>query len=120
MRSDAIAAVSRRIAHCRYPAQDARLGEAECLAAIGYHSSVSAIPGNDQKHPNTPHFDTVLQRQFESAPVLAGERQKAWGIPGCRPLNRAVEVYEQVVKNGPYSPVAPESRSASGWRTRTA
>ena len=97
-------------------AQDARLGEAECLGAIGYHyKAFQQYQELIKKHPNTPHFDTVLQRQFEIGNLfLAGERQKAWGIRWLPSLDRAVEVYEQVVKNGPYSPVAPEAQFRIG------
>ncbi len=97
-------------------AQDARLGEAECLGAIGYHyKAFQEYQELIKKHPNTPHFDTVLQQQFEIGNLfLAGERQKAWGIRWLPSLDRAVEVYEQVVKNGPYSPVAPESQFRIG------
>jgi outer membrane protein assembly factor BamD len=97
-------------------AQDARLGEAECLGAIGYHyRAFQQYQELIKKNPNTPHFDTVLQRQFEIGNLfLAGERQKAWGIRWLPSLDRCVEVYEQVVKNGPYSPVAPESQFRIG------
>src|ERR1039458_1445150 len=97
-------------------AQDARLGEAECLGAIGYHyKAFQQYQELITKNPNTTHFDTVLQRQFEIGNLfLAGERQKAWGIRWFPSLDRAVEVYEQVVKNGPYSPVAPESQFRIG------
>jgi outer membrane protein assembly factor BamD len=97
-------------------AQDARLGEAECLGAIGYHyKAFQQYQELIKKHPNTPHFDTVLRRQFEIGNLfLAGERQKAWGVRLLPSLDRCVEVYEQVVKNGPYSDVAPESQFRIG------
>ena len=99
-----------------FSAQDARLGEAECLGAIGYHyKAFQQYQELIKKNPNTTHFDTVLQRQYEIGNLfLAGERQKAWGIRWLPSLDRAVEVYEQVVKNGPYSPVAPESQFRIG------
>lgn len=97
-------------------AQDARLGEAECYSAIGYHYKAFQVYQElIKKNPNTPHFDTVLQRQFEIGNLfLAGERQKAWGLRLLPSLDRCVEVYEQVVKNGPYSPVAPEAQFRIG------
>lgn len=97
-------------------AQDARFGLAECYAAIGYHyRAFQEYQELIKKHPNTPHFDAVLQRQFEIGNLfLAGERQKAWGVRWFPSLDRAVEVYEQVVKNGPYSDVAPESQFRIG------
>ena len=97
-------------------AQDARMGLAECYGAIGYHyKAFQTYQELIQKHPNTPHFDEVLQRQFEIGNLfLAGERQKAWGIRWFPSLERTVEVYEQVVKNGPYSKVAPEAQFRIG------
>jgi outer membrane protein assembly factor BamD len=89
-------------------AQDARLGLAECLSAIGYHyQAFKEYQQLIEKHPNTPHFETVLQRQFEIGNLfLGGERQKAWGVRWFPSTERAIEVYEAVVKNGPYSKVA--------------
>src|SRR5471032_282600 len=108
---NAIPAYRRVIGHwpLSASAQDARLGEEECLGAIGYHYRAFQLYQElIKKHPNTPHFDTVLHRQFEIGNLfLAGERQKAWGLRWFPSLDRAVEVYEQVVKNGPYSDVAP-------------
>ncbi|HUI07596.1 MAG TPA: outer membrane protein assembly factor BamD [Verrucomicrobiae bacterium] len=101
----------RRVIH-RWPqsssTQDARLGLAECLAGIGYYyQAFKEYQQLIEKHPNTPHFDTVLQRQFEIGNLfLGGERQKAWGVRWFPSTDRAVEVFETVVKNGPYSKVA--------------
>jgi outer membrane protein assembly factor BamD len=95
---------------------DARMGLAECYAAIGYHyKAFQTYQELIKKHPNTPRFDDVLQREFEIANLfLAGERQKAWGIRWFPSMERAVEVYEAVVKNGPYSPVAIEAQFRIG------
>jgi len=96
--------------------EEARMGLAKCYGAIGYHyKAFQTYQELLKKHPNTPHFDEVLQRQFETGNLfLAGERQKAWGIRWFPSMDRAVEVYEQVVKNGPYSPVAKESQFRIG------
>ena len=97
-------------------AEDARLGLAECLSGIGYHyAAFQEYQKLIEKHPNTSHFDTVLQRQFEIGNLfLAGERQKAWGMRLLPSLDRTIEVYEKVVKNGPYSPVAAEAQFRIG------
>ncbi len=96
--------------------QDARFGLAECFSAIGYHYKAFQVYQElITKNPNTTHFDEVLQRQYAIGNLfLAGERQKAWGIRWFPSLDRCVEVYEQVVKNGPYSDVAPESQFRIG------
>ncbi len=115
---DAIGAYRRVIA--RWPlassTQEARMGLAECYSAIGYHyKAFQTYQELIKKHPNTPHFDEILQRQFEIGNLfLAGERQKAWGIRFFPSMERTVEVYEQVVKNGPYSAVSPEAQFRIG------
>lgn len=115
---DAIGAYRRVIA--RWPlsssTQEARMGLAECYGAIGYHyKAFQTYQELIKKNPNTPHFDEVLQRQFEIGNLfLAGERQKTWGIRWFPSMERTVEIYEQVVKNGPYSPVATEAQFRIG------
>ena len=92
------------------------MGLAECYAAIGYHyKAFQTYQEMLKKHPSTPHFDQVLQSEFEIANLfLGGERQKAWGVRWFPSLERAEEVYEAVVKNGPYSPVAIEAQFRIG------
>lgn len=115
---DAISAYRRLIR--RWPlstaAQDARLGLADCLSGVGYHyKAFQEYQQLIQKHPNTEQFDTVLQRQFEIGNLfLGGERQKAWGIRWFPSTDRAGEIFEQVVKNGPYSKIAPEAQYRLG------
>jgi outer membrane assembly lipoprotein YfiO len=115
---NAIPAYRRLIA--RWPLSsstpDARMGLAECYSAIGYHyKAFQTYQEMLKKHPSTPHFDEVLQREFEIANLfLAGERQKAWGVRWFPSLERAEEVYEAVVKNGPYSPVAIDAQFRIG------
>jgi outer membrane protein assembly factor BamD len=95
---------------------DARMGLAECYGAIGYHyKAFQTYQELLKKHPSTPHFDEVLQREFEIGNLfLAGERQKAWGVRWFSSLERAEEVYEAVVKNGPYSSVAVDAQFRIG------
>lgn len=59
------------------------------------------------KYPDTTHFDDILKNQYEIACLfLAGERQKLWVIPTLPSMDKAVEMFEQVIKNGPYSKYA--------------
>jgi outer membrane protein assembly factor BamD len=96
--------------------QEARLGLGECLSAVGYHyQAFKEYQQLIEKHPNTPHFETVLQREFEIGNLfLAGERQKAWGVRWFPSTERAIEVYEAVVKNGPYSKFAIQAQFRIG------
>ncbi len=102
-------------------AQDAQFGIAECLSAIGYHyRAFQEYQNLLKKHPDTKHFDAVLQRQFEIGNLfLAGERDKAWGVRWFKAPEKALEIYEQVIKNGPFSPVAPEAQYRIGQTQET-
>ncbi len=116
--SNAIASYRRLIK--RWPtssaAQDARFGLAECLSARGYHfKAFQTYQELIDKHPNTEHFDEALQRQFEIGNLfLTGERDKAWGVRLFPAIDKSVQIFEQVVKNGPYSPTAPEAQFRIG------
>ena len=99
-----------------FAAQDARMGTAECLGALGYYyKAFKEYQNLIEKHPNSPHFETALQRQFEIGNLfLGGERHKIWRFRIFSGLDKAVEVYEQVVKNGPFSKVGPDAQFRIG------
>lgn len=108
---DAISAFRRLVRRwpTSFAAQDARLGLAECLSATDYHyKAFLEYQQLISKHPNSPHFETALQRQFEIGNLfLAGTKHKVWGVKWFPALDKAIEVFEQVVKNGPYSKTGP-------------
>lgn len=62
-----------------------------------------------EKYPKTASANEVLQRQFMIANrFLGGQWFKLWGyIPIPATMDKVAEMYEQVVKNGPYSEVGP-------------
>jgi outer membrane protein assembly factor BamD len=95
-----------------YSVPDARLGLAECLAAIGYYyNAFKEYQTLIEKNPNSDYFDIALQRQFEIGQIfLGGERVKFMGMRILPSLDKAVEIFEQVVKNGPYSKVGPSAQ----------
>jgi outer membrane protein assembly factor BamD len=99
-----------------FAAQDARMGSAECLTALGYYyKSFKEYQQLIEKNPNSPYFDTALRRQFEIGNLfLAGEKVKVMGLRLFSGLDKAVEVYEQVVKNGPFSAVGPDAQFRIG------
>ena len=115
---DALSAYRRLIR--RWPTssavQDARMGSAECLTALGYYyKAFKEYQQMIEKNPNSPYFDTALHRQFEIGNLfLAGERVKVMGLRLFSGLDKAVEVYEQVVKNGPFSDVGPQAQFRIG------
>lgn len=70
-----------------------------------------------EKYPKADNVGEVLQRQYEIANrYLAGQWFKLWGyIPTPQWLNDGtVEMYEKIVKNGPYSDVAPQAQLRIG------
>lgn len=61
------------------------------------------------KHPNYENFDQVISAQFECATAhMEGARGRVlWIFPGFTKYNVAVDEFEQIVKNAPYSDYAP-------------
>lgn len=98
-------------------AQEGRLGLAECLSgARYYYRSYKAYQDLIQKNPDSPYFDTATQREFEIANLfLGGQTHKMWpGLIRLPALDKALEIYEQLVKNGPYSKVGPDAQYRIG------
>lgn len=62
-------------------------------------------------HPNFENFDQVIGAQFECATaLLEGARGRIlWVIPGFRQYTKAIEQFERIVGNAPYSDYAPLS-----------
>jgi outer membrane protein assembly factor BamD len=69
-----------------------------------------------EKYPKIDKYDEVLQRQFEIANrFLAGQWTRLWGyIPIPSSTAKTAEMYEKVVKNGPYSEVGPKAQMNLG------
>jgi len=69
-----------------------------------------------EKFPKYQNFVEVQQRQYEIADrFLAGKRFKLWGfIPFLSSMQKTAEMYEKLVKNGPYSEVAPQAQLKMG------
>ncbi len=109
----------RRLIH-RWPtslaAQDAQMGLAESYAGLGYYyKAFKEYQTLVVKFPNWPQFDDVLQREYEIGNLfLAGERDKQWGIKLFPSLDKAAEIFDQVVKNGPYGKIAPQAQFRIG------
>lgn len=62
------------------------------------------------KHPSSQFFDLAIERQFSIGNLyLAGEPQKLWKIPLLPSMDKTSEIFETVVKNAPYGPLAPQS-----------
>lgn len=63
------------------------------------------------KYPNSEKFTQVVAEQYRIAQLLLdGARAYMWGvIPGFKNRERAIEYFEQIVRNAPYSDYAPLS-----------
>jgi outer membrane protein assembly factor BamD len=65
-----------------------------------------------EKQPKIPNCDEILQRQYQIANLfLGGKWFKLWGyIPFFPSMEHTARMYGEIVKTGPYSPVAPQSQ----------
>lgn len=63
------------------------------------------------KYPNSQKFSQVVAEQYRIAQLLLdGARAYMWGIiPGFKNRERALEYFEMIVRNAPYSDYAPLS-----------
>jgi outer membrane protein assembly factor BamD (BamD/ComL family) len=69
-----------------------------------------------EKYPRLPNYEEVLHRQYDIAgQFLAGKWFRLWGyIPFFPSMERTADMYSKVVKNGPYSEIAPYSQLRIG------
>ena len=59
-------------------------------------------------YPRGKEFDTVVERQFGIAKAfLDGERRKLFGMKTFPSMEKAQKMFEEIVKNAPYSKEAP-------------
>lgn len=69
-----------------------------------------------EKYPKIPHFEEILQRQFDIAMrFLGGQWFKLWGvIPFFPSKEKTADMFAKIVRNGPYSKVGPQAQLALG------
>ncbi len=69
-----------------------------------------------EKYPRSTNSNEVLTRQFEIANrFLGGQWFKLWGcIPVPPSMDKTSEMYEKIIKNGPYSDVGPHAQMNIG------
>lgn len=69
-----------------------------------------------ERYPKTEMYQEVLKRQYVIANrFLAGQWFRLWGILPLYPsMDKTVDMYEKLVKNGPYSEVAPDAQMNIG------
>jgi outer membrane protein assembly factor BamD len=69
-----------------------------------------------EKQPKIANYQEILQRQYTIAgKFLAGKWFRLWGyIPIFPSMERTAGMYEKIVRNGPYSDVAPQAQLKLG------
>ena len=69
-----------------------------------------------EKYPRIGLFQEVLQRQSAIADrFLNGQRFRLWGlVPLYRSMEKTADMYEKIVRTGPYSEVAPHAQLSIG------
>jgi outer membrane protein assembly factor BamD len=69
-----------------------------------------------EKYPKSSNYEEVVKRQYEIANrYLGGQWFKLWGyIPFFPSMDKTVEMYQKLIKNGPYSEVAPSAQMNIG------
>jgi len=69
-----------------------------------------------EKQPKISNYEEIVERQFTIAnKYLAGKWFKLWGyIPIFSSMDKTSGMYEKIVKNGPYSDVAPKAQMNIG------
>lgn len=69
-----------------------------------------------EKQPKIANYPEIVERQYEIAnKYLAGKWFKLWGyIPIFSSMDKTSDMYEKIVKNGPYSDVAPKAQMNIG------
>jgi outer membrane protein assembly factor BamD len=65
-----------------------------------------------EKYPKIDNYQEVVQRQFQIANrYLGGQWFKLWGyIPFFPSMSKTVDMYEKIIKNGPYDAVGPQAQ----------
>jgi outer membrane protein assembly factor BamD len=69
-----------------------------------------------EKYPKAENFNEVLHRQYEIANrFLAGQWFKLWGfIPFFPSMEKTADMLAKIIRNGPYSDIAPEAQLKIG------
>ena len=69
-----------------------------------------------EQQPKSANFEEISQRQYEIAnKYLAGKWFKLWGvIPIFPSMDKTADMYDKIVKNGPYGDVAPQAQMQMG------
>ena len=90
---------------------------ARCLEERGHdEKAFKAYQKLLVKYPKIDNYQEILKRQYEIATrFLNGKKFRIFGvIPLYRSMEKTVKMYEQIIKNGPYSEIAPKAQMNIG------
>lgn len=64
-----------------------------------------------QRYPGTPHFDALIQQQYNIADdLIEGKRPRYWGwLPGFKAKDEGLRLMGIVIRNAPYHALAPRA-----------
>lgn len=88
-----------------------------CFEAMGRdEAAFNAYQAIIEKYPKSAEYDDVLWRQYEIANrFLGGEWFKLWNyVPFFPSMDKTSDMFGKIVKNGPYSDVAPHAQLRIG------
>ncbi len=98
-------------------APQAQYLEGRCYEVRGYDEKAFDLYQRLlEKYPKAINYQEVLQRQFEIANrFLAGQWFKLWGlVPFFPNMEKTAEMYGKLIRNGPYSNLAPQAQLKIG------
>jgi outer membrane assembly lipoprotein YfiO len=76
-----------------------------------YYEALLAYQRALERYPNTPQFREILERQFKIGNLfLGGMKHKIWRFKIFPGLDKAVAAFERVIKNAPFSDLAPQAQ----------
>jgi len=96
---------------------EAQYHYASCLVETGEPiKAFKEFQKTIEDYPDTPYFNEILQKEYEIGNMfLAGERLRVWSVPTFPSMDKTVEIYQTVIKNGPYSDIAPLAQMKIGF-----
>jgi outer membrane protein assembly factor BamD len=68
-----------------------------------------------EKYPRSPDFERALEAQYEIGKAyLDGKRVRLYGVPTLPSMARASEMFAKIIRNAPYSRIAPLAQFGVG------
>lgn len=80
-----------------------------------YYAALQAYQKALTNYPSTPQFLDILENEFKIGNLfLGGMHHKIWGLKIFPGYDKAVEAYQNVIHNGPYTDLAPQAQFSIG------